>query len=252
MIFPLSTANAVRPLSFDHRIANHPNFLKHTHVLSFSCSCPIIPPRRFPPLDIMPAPVSLLDPAEHPVQPLLISGSSIGSTSKSPKPSAGLTPEVSALLPHFASPGIPPPSARVDPTLKIGHPGPPIRLWDIWKYGWLAAGKGAPVRTVHVPVIHGICISSLCLPGLELAVDVLSHHVYGPRRKTWGIEMTIVNSLARDASSHSHLFDIVSRSMAAPIHSENQLHSSEIYAWLNEPQRSCANSFRRAGHPRHL
>jgi len=154
VISPLSTANAVRPLSFDHRIANHPNFLKHTHVLSFSYSCPIIPPHRFPPLDIMPPPIPLLDPAEHPLQPLLISGSSIGSTSKFPKPSAGLTPEVSALLPHFASPGIPPPSARVDPTLKIGHPGPPIRLWDIWKYGWLAAGKGAPVRTVRAPVIY--------------------------------------------------------------------------------------------------
>lgn len=39
-------------------------------------------------------------------------------------------------------------------------------------------------------------------------MDVLLHHISGPRRKTWGIEMTIVNSLARDASSHSHLFDI--------------------------------------------
>jgi len=47
-------------------------------------------------------------------------------------------------------------------------------------------------------------------PGVELTMDVFSHHIYGPRRKTWGIEMTIVNSLARDASSHSHLFDIVS------------------------------------------
>ncbi|KAF9651949.1 hypothetical protein BDM02DRAFT_3138368 [Thelephora ganbajun] len=133
----------------------------------------------------MPVPVHFLDPGKRPLQPLLISGSSPASPPKFPKPSAGLSPEVSALLPHFASPGTPPPSARVDPTLKIGQPGPPIRLWDIWKYGWLAAGKG-----------------------LELAMDVLSHHIYGPRRKTWGIEMTIVNSLARDASSHSHLFDI--------------------------------------------
>lgn len=62
------------------------------------------------------------------------------------------------------------------------------------------------VRTASVSVIH------IPLKGLELAMDVLSHHVYGPRRKSWGIEMTIVNSLARDASSHSHLFDIVSES----------------------------------------
>lgn len=158
----------------------------------------------------MPVPVPFLDPGHRPLRPLLISGSSLDSTSKSPKSSAGLTPEVSALLPYFASPGIPPPSARVDPTLKIDQPGPPIRLWDIWKYGWLAAGKGTPVQTVRALVTHATSLSSLCSPGLELAADVLSHHIYGPRRKTWGIEMTIVNSLARDASSHSHLFDIVS------------------------------------------
>jgi len=158
----------------------------------------------------MPVPVPFLDPGKRPLQPLLIPGSSLASPSKSPKSSASLTPEISALLPHFASPGIPPPSARVDPTLKIGQPGPPIRLWDIWKYGWLAAGKGAPIRTVCAPVIRDARLSSLCFSGLELAMDVLSHHIYGPRRKTWGIEMTIVNSLARDASSHSHLFDIVS------------------------------------------
>ena len=158
----------------------------------------------------MPVPVPFLDPVNHPSQPLLISGSSLPSQSKSPKTSASSRPDVSALLPHFASPGIPPPSARVDPTLKIGQPDPPIRLWDIWKYGWLAAGKGAFVRNVCVSVIRNRCVSSSCSPGLELAMDVFSHHIYGPRRKTWGIEMTIVNSLARDASSHSHLFDIVS------------------------------------------
>jgi len=158
----------------------------------------------------MPVPVPVLDPVKRPLRPLLISGSPLASPSKSPKSSASPTPDMSTLLSHFASPGIPPPSARVDPTLKIGQPGPPIRLWDIWKYGWLAAGKGASVQNVCTPVIHNTSLVSLCSPGLELAMDVLSHHIYGPRRKSWGIEMTIVNSLARDASSHSHLFDIVS------------------------------------------
>lgn len=158
----------------------------------------------------MPVPVPVLDPGKHPLQPLLISGSPMASPPKSPRSSAGLTPDISALLPHFASPGIPPPSARVDPTLKIDQPGPPMRLWDIWKYGWLAAGKGPSVPSVCRLVIHGPCVSPLSSPGVELVMDVLSHHIYGPRRKTWGIEMTIVNSLARDASSHSHLFDIVS------------------------------------------
>lgn len=152
----------------------------------------------------MPLPVPLQDPAQRPSQPLLISGSSQTSLTNSPKQPPCLAPDVSALLPHFASPGIPPPSARIDPTLKIGQPQPPIRLWHIWKYGWLAAGKGASIQKVSASIIH------MHLQGLELAMDVLSHHIYGPRRKSWGIEMTIVNSLARDASSHSHLFDIVS------------------------------------------
>ena len=70
--------------------------------------------------------------------------------------------------------------------------------------GWLL-GKVRPFGLSTCRLFMAVCSS-----GLELAVDVLSHHIYGPRRKTWGIEMTIVNSLARDASSHSHLFDIVS------------------------------------------
>lgn len=157
----------------------------------------------------MPVPVPLLDPGKRTLQHLLISGSSPASPAKFPKSSSSLSPDVSALLPHFASPGIPPPSARVDPTLKIGQPDPPIRLWDIWKYGWLAAGKGLSVQILDLSVVRDTS-RVFCSSGLELATDVLSHHIYGPRRKTWGIEMTIVNSLARDASSHSHLFDIVS------------------------------------------
>ena len=178
----------------------------------------------------MPVPVPFLDPGKHPLQPLLISGSSLASSSKSPKSSASSTPDISALLPHFASPGIPPPSARVDPTLKIGQPDPPVRLWDIWKYGWLVAGKGALSEISACWWFRDTCVSSLCFSGLELAMDVLSHHIYGPRRKTWGIEMTIANSIARDASRHSHLFDIVSQMTATPTPVENQVCSLEICA----------------------
>lgn len=84
--------------------------------------------------------------------------------------------------------------------------------------------------------------------GLELAMDVFSHHIYGPRRKSWGIEMTIVNSLARDASSHSHLFDIVSQSTVILNSIENKLYPSEIHAQSDESQWSRTNSFRRPGH----
>lgn len=44
----------------------------------------------------------------------------------------------------------------------------------------------------------------------EVTSDVLSHHIWGPRRKSWGIEMTIVTSLIRGAERHSALVDIVS------------------------------------------
>ena len=44
----------------------------------------------------------------------------------------------------------------------------------------------------------------------SLALDVISHHVWGPRRKSWGIEMTILTSLMRDVSRHSALADVVS------------------------------------------
>ncbi|KAF8346984.1 Alpha/Beta hydrolase protein [Amanita rubescens] len=74
-------------------------------------------------------------------------------------------------LKYYATPGIPPPSARVDPKLKL-QPRRPVRLWHWWKYGLLVATKATEVTT-----------------------EVIAHHIRGPRRKTWGIEMTIVTSL---------------------------------------------------------
>jgi hypothetical protein len=44
----------------------------------------------------------------------------------------------------------------------------------------------------------------------EVTSDVLSHHIWGPRRQSWGIEMTIVSSLIRGAERHSALVDIAS------------------------------------------
>ena len=48
----------------------------------------------------------------------------------------------------------------------------------------------------------------------SLAFDVISHHLWGPRRKSWGIEMTIITSLMRDVSRHSALADIVGAILA--------------------------------------
>ncbi|KAF9055922.1 Alpha/Beta hydrolase protein [Panaeolus papilionaceus] len=78
----------------------------------------------------------------------------------------------------------PPPSARVDPKLKL-QPRRPLRLWDYWKFGAIVAAKAT-----------------------EVTSDVVSHHIWGPRRQSWGIEMTIVTSLIRGAERHSALVDI--------------------------------------------
>ncbi|KAG6837313.1 hypothetical protein H0H93_011408 [Arthromyces matolae] len=67
---------------------------------------------------------------------------------------------------HYATPGVTPPSARINPKLKI-QPRP-----------------------------------------TEITGDVLSHHLWGPRKKSWGIEMTIVSSIMRGAGRHSSFVDI--------------------------------------------
>ncbi|CAA7264814.1 unnamed protein product [Cyclocybe aegerita] len=86
---------------------------------------------------------------------------------------------------HYETPS-PPPSSRVDPKLKR-RPRRPLRVWDYWKFGAVVAAKAT-----------------------EVTSDVLSHHIWGPRRKSWGIEMTIVTSLMRGAERHSALMDIAS------------------------------------------
>jgi acetyl esterase/lipase len=87
-------------------------------------------------------------------------------------------------LQYYSTPGITPPSARVDPKLKL-QPRRPPRLWEWWKYGVFVAVKATEVTT-----------------------EIIVHHVRGPRRKTWGIEMTIVTSLVRGTARHSALVEI--------------------------------------------
>ncbi|KAJ8488129.1 hypothetical protein ONZ51_g3753 [Trametes cubensis] len=108
-----------------------------------------------------------------------------------PKPNvlARWSSDISSLpeaLKHFESPGVPPPpSSRVgDPKLKQRE-SQPLRLWHWWKFGAFAAVKAT-----------------------TLAADVLSHHLWGPPRKSWGIEMTLLSSMMRGVSRYSHLTDI--------------------------------------------
>ncbi|KAG1749740.1 Alpha/Beta hydrolase protein [Suillus paluster] len=93
-------------------------------------------------------------------------------------------PSIVTLLRDYDSPGVFPMSARIDRNLKATN-GFTMKVWDAWKYPVFALNK----------------VSSL-------ALDVISHHVWGPRRKSWGIEMTILTSLMRDVSRHSALADI--------------------------------------------
>ncbi|KAG2345195.1 alpha/beta-hydrolase [Suillus weaverae] len=93
-------------------------------------------------------------------------------------------PSIVSLLREFDSPGVFPASARLDRSLKTSNDFT-MKLWDVWKYPAFAFNKAS-----------------------SLALDVISHHVWGPRRKSWGIEMTILSSLMRDVSRHSALADI--------------------------------------------
>ncbi|KAJ7597390.1 Alpha/Beta hydrolase protein [Mycena floridula] len=90
----------------------------------------------------------------------------------------------SVSLLHYSTPGKSPPSARVDSSLKLAERRP-VRLWHLWKYGFVAASKAT-----------------------ELAGEVVYHHIWGPRKRSWGIEMTLITSLMRGAGRHSHLVDI--------------------------------------------
>ncbi|KAM5536061.1 hypothetical protein V8D89_010319 [Ganoderma adspersum] len=98
--------------------------------------------------------------------------------------SADITANGEALR-HFESSIAVPPSSRVgDPKLKQRE-SQPIRLWEFWKYGAFAAMKAT-----------------------TLAADVLSHQLWGPRRRSWGIEMTLLSSIMRGLSRYSYLTDI--------------------------------------------
>ncbi|KAJ7446386.1 Alpha/Beta hydrolase protein [Mycena galericulata] len=105
--------------------------------------------------------------------------------SPSPTPPATTpVPPITPALHHYANPGVPPPSARVDPTLRAPQRDP-VRLWHLWKYGLVVVSKAT-----------------------EITGAVIAHNIWGPRRKSWGIEMTLITSFMRGAGRHSALVDI--------------------------------------------
>ncbi|CAE6367628.1 unnamed protein product [Rhizoctonia solani] len=93
---------------------------------------------------------------------------------------------IARLLAHYATPsGACPPSARVDPALtaKAGRVG--LSVSDLWYFGTFLASKAT-----------------------DLAIDFTLHHTRGPRKKSWGIEMTLISSFMRGVARHTRLADI--------------------------------------------
>jgi len=105
---------------------------------------------------------------------------------------------------HY-EPGLTPPSARVNPKLKL-QPRRPLRIWEYWKIAPILAAKGQ-FSLSSIFLYYNVFMFDAAT---EITSDVLSHHIWGPRRKTWGIEMTIITSLLRGADRHSAFVDIAS------------------------------------------
>jgi hypothetical protein len=116
---------------------------------------------------------------------------------------------LSVLLRQYETPGVYPTSARVDPTLKRRE-NEPLRLWDVWKYGAFVATKGNALVPSLARDFRRDDLTLFHLLATMIAGDVVSHSIWGPRKKSWGIQMTILSSFMRDAGRHSSLVDIVS------------------------------------------
>ncbi|EMD42189.1 hypothetical protein CERSUDRAFT_147812 [Gelatoporia subvermispora B] len=114
---------------------------------------------------------------------------------KSPQPVTSALASPIDLLQHFESPGVPPPPcARVgDPKLKQRE-GIPLSLWQLPKLGAFAAVKAT-----------------------SIVKDLLASKIWGPPKKSWGVEMTILWSIMKDVGQHSHLADIVTIRMLMSI-----------------------------------
>ncbi|KAF8911756.1 Alpha/Beta hydrolase protein [Mucidula mucida] len=91
-----------------------------------------------------------------------------------------------ALVEHYSHPGIAPPSARMTPSLKINEQ-PQWKSWHAYKYAFFVASKVT-----------------------QMTGDALAHTIWGPRKKSWGIQMTLMSSLMRGAGKHTELMDVPS------------------------------------------
>ncbi|CAG7854182.1 SubName: Full=Related to calmodulin-dependent protein kinase {ECO:0000313/EMBL:CCA74510.1} [Serendipita indica DSM 11827] len=87
-------------------------------------------------------------------------------------------------LRHYTANGERPPSSRVDPSLEQRE-YQPRTLTDLWKYGAFLATKAT-----------------------DVASDLVRHKLVGARKKSWGVEMTILSALMRNIGQNSSLADL--------------------------------------------
>ncbi|CED83520.1 Arylacetamide deacetylase [Phaffia rhodozyma] len=115
---------------------------------------------------------------------------------------ADLPSDLYQRLAHYSSPDTPA-SARIDNSLVQ-------RQGKRFLTGW---GVGEVFK------LAGFVVAKAS----HLATELATHTIYGPRKKSWGLEMTIITSMMRDVGAHSHLADIpfirglVSLSTLAPL-----------------------------------
>ncbi|KDQ15740.1 hypothetical protein BOTBODRAFT_65401 [Botryobasidium botryosum FD-172 SS1] len=101
-------------------------------------------------------------------------------SSSSESPFSSLFP----LLHHYDVPGLPPPSSRVDPLLpQRQHQR--LSVLEFWRYAAFVARKMT-----------------------DAAGALASHHIWGPRKASWGWEMSIVTSFTRGLGKHTHLTNV--------------------------------------------
>jgi len=71
---------------------------------------------------------------------------------------------------HYET-GSPPPSARVDPKLKL-QPRRPLRLWDYWKFGLIVASKGR-VQQLRISIYNSSPKSTQRLKSLPMSSRII-------------------------------------------------------------------------------
>ncbi|PVF98638.1 hypothetical protein CPB86DRAFT_732917 [Serendipita vermifera] len=93
-------------------------------------------------------------------------------------------PSLAEKLEHYKANGERPPSSRIDPTLQQ-RVFQPTSFTELWKYGAFLASKAT-----------------------DLASELVRHQFLGARKKSWGIEMTMLTALMRNIGKNTALTNL--------------------------------------------